>query len=100
MSPISNKPLIIIGGGGHSKVLIDALHLLNQKILGILDANKSLHNSQVLKIPILGSDEMLSKYPPSEVELINGIGSTQSMESRRDIFQKLSIDGYTFKTII
>jgi hypothetical protein len=31
------KPVIIIGGDGHAKVLIDALKLFNFEILGILD---------------------------------------------------------------
>ena len=74
---------MIMGAGGHAKVLIDALNKLDRAILGILDPSHSM--SAVLGIPVLGGDEELERYPPDQVDLINGLGSFKLSDHLNEI---------------
>lgn len=95
-----NKPVIVVGGGGHAKVLINSL-LLNQiDIVGIVESDLNKVGQKILEIPVVGSDDMISEYDPSEVLLVNGIGSTKSLALRADIFRKFKNIGYLFSSVI
>ncbi|WP_367606886.1 acetyltransferase [Legionella sp. W05-934-2] len=92
------NPIVVIGGGGHAKVLLEAIHLLNMPILGVLDNSETL--KEVHGVPILGSDKLLDNFKPSEVALVNGLGSLKPYSKRTDIFKSLKQKGYKFVTII
>ena len=89
---------MIMGAGGHAKVLIDALKKLDRTILGILDPSHSM--SAVLGIPVLGGDEELERYPPDQVDLINGLGSFKMGSSREQLFNKFKDRDYNFSSVI
>ena len=93
-----SKPVIIIGAGGHAKVLIDCLQLLGIEVLGALD--KNLNKDTILQVPVLGDDVMISEYPTKDVELVNGIGSVGNMNLRASVFIKYKKLGYDFRTVI
>lgn len=94
------KPLIILGGGGHAKVLIDILLRLSCKIIGIIDPHLPI-NSKILGFNILGDDQVVLDYPPTDIELINGIGSLPNDSRLRvHLFNYFKNNGYQFKTVI
>lgn len=95
-----DKPVLVIGGGGHAKVLIDCLLLSQAHILGIVDSDINKIGQKVLGVPIIGTDEAILKYRPSEVLLVNGLGSTKEMTVRSKIFKWLKSMGYSFASII
>ena len=92
------KPIIIVGAGGHAKVLMDCLYLNGAEIIGALD--KSLSKNSDLGIPILGDDDAITAYPPDTVELINGIGSVGDTKFRAKLFRKFKKLGYTFSSVV
>jgi len=95
-----SNPLIILGGGGHAKVLIDICKRLPLPLLGLLDPNLP-KGSQHLHLPVLGDDHDLAGYPPANIELINGIGSIPHDQGlRRLLFSRFQNQGYVFKTLI
>jgi sugar O-acyltransferase (sialic acid O-acetyltransferase NeuD family) len=94
------KPLIIIGGGGHAKVLIDALQLVGAPILGICERNGALVDAELLDVPVLCTDAELKKYPPEGVTLVNGLGGVKDTSLRREVFQRLKLLGYDFSQVI
>ncbi|OIJ22376.1 sugar acetyltransferase [Anaerobacillus alkalidiazotrophicus] len=93
-----SKPVIIIGGGGHSKVLQDILKLINREIIGITEQSYEKEESNGIKI--IGNDELIFKYKASEIELVNAIGSIPFTNKRKLIFTKFKENGYSFATII
>ena len=93
-------PVIILGAGGHAKVVISTLLLLRKQVIGITEADKQKQGDYISKIPILGDDEAILKYKPDEIELVNGIGSIGLPESRMELFQKFKKRGYNFASII
>lgn len=93
-------PVLIVGGGGHAKVLIEALKLGSMTILGIIEANAAEIGTEVFGIRVIGVDSMISEYGPETLLLVNGIGSAHLPRKRTDIFEKFKAKGFTFATVI
>lgn len=99
--PAKQLPVIIIGGGGHAKVLADCLLLSSARILGVADpkyADKSLKPFYGLEG--IGDDQDISKWRPDEVELVNGIGSLPGSDLRLNIFLRFKRFDFKFATVI
>ncbi len=94
------KPVIILGGGGHAKVLLDILRRLNCRLLGIVDPHQP-SGSTLLGLQVLGADEAVFAYSATEIELINGIGSLPKDKGlRAGLFNSFNAKGYRFKTLV
>jgi len=96
----TNKKIIIIGAGGHTRVLISALKALRREIIGILDPDVKLIGQTIAGIPVLGNDDTISNYAPDAVELANGIGSVALPEKRKAIYMKFKNAGYSFARVV
>lgn len=94
-----NKPVIIIGAGGHAKVLADCLRLQGIPVLGALDRSVSPGSGNA-DLPILGDDSAIGAYPCASVELVNGLGSVGDTSLRKNIFDRFKQQGYTFRSVI
>lgn len=94
---MDNQPIIIIGNGGHAKVLTECLLLQNRKIIGFLDKVDSINQ---YGIPYLGDDSKINTYNPKHIQLVNGIGSTSNLKLRKEIFLKFKQMGFEFTTVI
>ena len=94
-----NRPIIIIGGGGHAKVVADVLKLQGHFVLGYtdLDSEKGCLPST---IPFLGNDQAIFGYQPASILLANGLGSVRSTAGRRQIFECFANAGYQFVTLV
>lgn len=98
---MTNLPILIIGAGGHAKVLLDTLNLSGRhSVLGLLDHDPKKHGTTVLGTPVLGDDRVLEIHPPDSVLLVNGIGSVGLPTVRMGIFQELKDKGYSFANVI
>ena len=95
-----NKKVILIGGGGHAKVLMEILNRLGVGV-NFLVAPEVDHTSLLFSdIEKLQDDEDILKFKKNEVILINGIGSLPGNFSRKKIFEKFRSTGYQFLTVI
>ncbi|MGZ4953841.1 MAG: acetyltransferase [Methylobacter sp.] len=94
------KSVIVLGGGGHAKVLIDMLRRLDCQVLGMVDPNQAV-GSLVHGLEVLGGDNVVFDYSAAEVELVNGIGSLPKDKGlRASLFNTFSAKGYRFKTLV
>lgn len=94
------KPILIIGGGGHAKVLISILKELQYDIIGILEKDEEKVGIHRLDVKVLGTDEMIGQFSPHKVMLVNGIGSISSTFNRADTYERFKKMGFSFLTII
>lgn len=94
------QPLIVVGGGGHAKVLIDLALAQGRKVLGFVDRNPSSVPGNILGAPLLGDDGALGRFDAQEVMLVCGIGSTEVSSIREMVFQRLMNAGYRFAALI
>lgn len=95
------KPVLIIGAGGHAKVLADALLASGRQVLGFVESRaKDGHQAEVLPgLLVLGTDEVLLSYTPAKVELVNGLGGIDCGGLRRRVQAKLEADGWYFSGV-
>ena len=91
-------PVIVVGGGGHAKVLVSTLLLQHRRVLGFVDPKPLL--APLLGNPYLGADDAVFLHSPDQVVLVNGVGSTGSTHLRRAIYEKFTEKRYTFATVI
>lgn len=87
--------LIILGAGGHARVLVDALRAAKAHILGVT-APQAPTTSLPGGVEYLGDDAIIHQYPADEVLLVNGIGSTEDLTARFSIYQQWTELGYRF----
>lgn len=93
-------PVIVIGGGGHAKVLIEALRRSGIEVLGLTDPDPKGAARRIPGVPVLGDDGALAAHPPGTVELVNGVGSTGDTGPRRAVFERWRERGYGFATVV
>lgn len=98
---MSTQSVWVLGAGGHTKVLLDAMRQLSSiQVLGLLEADPTLYGTMLFGYPILDEKAYLAYDTSQTVKLINGIGSTRSTEKRKNIFLYWKKIGFDFVTII
>lgn len=92
--------VVVLGAGGHAKVLIDALLLLGVEVIGATDPDPALAGKAILGVPVIGGDEMLARHKPGTVQLVNGLGGVRPHPARRQLFQRFKALGYAFTSVV
>lgn len=93
-------PIIVLGAGGHARVLIDALLAASAPVAGVVDPDPALSGTSVLGVPVLGGDAAVGNYAPSEIRLVNGVGSVGLPALRQKLYERFSALGYQFASVI
>ena len=97
----TKRQIICIGGGGHARQLLEKVSLeQDQEILGFVDVQAQAMALANVAIPYLGADQAVLKYKPTQVDLLNGIGSVADHSTRTNIFLQFVNKGYRFYKII
>lgn len=94
------RPVIVLGAGGHAKVLIDALQVLSVNIIGATDPDPKKIGTSILNIPVIGTDEAVMEYSQEEILLVNGLGSIRQPGVRTQLFAHFKKRGYSFASVI
>lgn len=91
--------IVVIGGGGHSKVIISILKRLQKyEIIGYTDY---VDNGNILGIPYLGKDDFLENLIKKDVnQAVLGIGQLRNYKLRLEISDYCRSLGYHFPPII
>lgn len=96
------KTCIILGAGGHTRVLIDCLQLSEDvDIFGILDPNPDLTGKTIFDFPILGNDEMLAGLIKKGVNFfVIGVGGVGNNTPRIKLYDLALSHGLKPLTVI
>lgn len=92
-----NKPVILIGNGGHAAVLAEILIESGREIIGFTAPEKQQNR---YCIPYIGTDEAIKTYSSKKIELVLGLGSVTVSNIRMDIFNEFNQEGFTFTSVI
>lgn len=92
------KPLILIGGGGHCKSVIDVAESAGYTILGILDRNIP-EGTTVLGYPVLGNDDKIAPYI-DKAEFLVTVGQIKSPDIRIRLNKMVEEAGGKLATVI
>jgi sugar O-acyltransferase (sialic acid O-acetyltransferase NeuD family) len=82
--------VVIIGAGGHGRVVLDILrHDLDIKLIGFIDDDKRFHHKLIDGFPVLGDTASLKTIIPAH-KLDAAIVAVGDNHTRARIFEKLS----------
>ncbi len=94
------KPLILVGGGGHCKACIDVAEACGAwEIRGILDLPERVGES-VLGYPILGTDSLIPQYAKEGVWFLVAVGQIRTAEIRRRAYERIKAEKGRLATIV
>lgn len=94
------QAVIVIGAGGHARVLIDALQRAGVPVLFATDANRTKHGGSLLGVPVIGDDRAIASHPPGTVSLVVGLGTVGKDNVRQAVFERLASEGHRFATVV
>ena len=94
------EKIVLVGGGGHCKVIIDIIKSNNEyEIIGVTD-EKGIGN-KILDVPIVGDDHILLElYSKGVKNAFVCIGAINNIKIRADIYNKLKTIGFNLPTLI
>lgn len=92
------KPLILIGGGGHCKSVIEVAESAGYTILGILDIPEEI-GKQVLDYKIIGVDDDIPQYI-DKAEFIITVGFIKNSTLRIKLYNQVLEAGGKLATLI
>lgn len=78
---------VIIGAGGHAKIVIQILRSCHEPIVGLVDDRQELWGQSILGLPILGGLELLERDPNPVIIAIGSNRSRQKISQRFSHFE-------------
>lgn len=89
---------VMLGGGGHARVVLTALSSTGVEIMGYLAPSRA---AEIDFTPsYLGDDEWLLLKNADSIFLINGVGAGPNFQTRRDLFKRYRNIGFRFPPIL
>ena len=92
------KNLILVGGGGHCKSVIEAAESAGYNILGVLDTPENV-GKQVLAYSVIGTDDDIPQYV-DKAEFVITVGFIKNPAIRIKLYNKVKDAGGKLATII
>lgn len=94
-------PVVLLGAGGHAKVVLSAAQRLGWRLLGVCDPVLAQTGVKVWRgLPVLGDDRFLETCTPGAVHLLNGIGMVPGNDVRRRIHERWVAAGFRFPALV
>ncbi|MBN1123000.1 MAG: acetyltransferase [Anaerolineae bacterium] len=84
-----DKPLcVILGGGGHARMLIDCIQMTGlAELMGILEVNETRWGESMYGVEIKGGDDLISEMIDQGVtHFVVGVGGTRDNQPRQRLF--------------
>ncbi len=96
-----SRALIIYGGGGHGKSLIDLIRALgNYDLKGVIDDGLP-QGAQIMGVSVLGGSEKLTELRQNGIRLAaNAVGGIGDIMSRVRVFERILEVGFDCPTLI
>ncbi len=96
---LQETTLLMLGSGGHARSLLGLLAACGARPKGCI-APSAPGRAWPDGCPWLGSDAALDRFDPSQVALVNGLGSVGSTALRRKVFDTARGRGFTFPKLV
>ena len=99
--PFDSTAILIYGGGGHGKALIDLIRALGAyRIAGLVDNGRSV-GDLVMGLPVLGDADVLARMYAQGVRLaVNAVGGIGNIGVRIKVFHQLAEAGFACPALI
>jgi len=93
--------IVVYGGGGHGKSLVDLLRRLSSyRIVGILDDGIPA-GARIMGVPVLGGSATLASLYDQGVRLaVNAVGGIGNLQTRLRVFATLAAAGFACPALV
>jgi len=93
--------ILVYGGGGHGKALIDLLRALRvYRIVGVVDDSLQA-GTQIMGLPALGGSEVLKRlYDDGVRQAVNAVGGIGNISTRIQVFERLAEAGFVCPPVV
>ena len=92
------KSLVLVGGGGHCKSVIEAAESAGYHILGVLDMPEFV-GKEILSTKVIGTDEDIPKYV-NQAEFVITVGFIKNPATRIKLYELIKKVGGKLATVI
>ena len=92
------KKLVLVGGGGHCKSVIEAAESAGYQILGVLDMPEEV-GKDILSTKVIGTDDDIPTYV-DKAEFVITVGFIKNPAIRIKLYNKVKEAGGKFATIV
>ena len=92
------KPLILVGGGGHCKSVLEAAESAGYSILGVLDMPEEV-GKEILSTKVIGTDDDIPAYV-DKAEFVITVGFIKNPAVRIKLYNKIKEAGGKLATVI
>ena len=92
------KPLILVGGGGHCKSVLEAAESAGYSILGVLDMPDEV-GKEILSTKVIGTDDDIPAYV-DKAEFVITVGFIKNPTIRIKLYNKIKEAGGKLATVI
>lgn len=90
----TEQRIVGLGAGGHARVVMDILQLLDTNVHALLDPDPTLHGRSVLGVPVVGGDDLLPSLVEDGYRLaFIGLGSSGDTGPRSRLYQLVRSHG-------
>lgn len=94
-------PVILLGAGGHAKVLLSLLHALNWQVNGVCAPELTQGAVEYWRgIQVVSEDFLLNHIEMNAVVLVNCVGKIPGINAREQVFERFRKKGFTFQTLV
>jgi len=95
------RPLILLGAGGHAKVVLSLARAAGWAMLGVCDPELARQGVREWRgLRVLGGDQALADVDPADVGLLNGIGQVMGGGARQRLFDELAPRNFRFPVLV
>ena len=92
------KQLILLGGGGHCKSVIEAAESAGYSILGVLDMPEDI-GKEILSTKVIGTDDDIPSYV-NKAEFVITVGFIKNPDIRIKLYDKIKEVGGRLATVV
>ena len=92
------KPVVLLGGGGHCKSVIEAAESVGYHILGVLDMPEDI-GKEILSTKVIGTDDDIPSYV-DKAEFVVTVGFIKNPATRIKLYNRVKEVGGRLATII
>jgi acetyltransferase EpsM len=100
-APLDPTALLVYGGGGHGKAMIELVRALGvYRLVGVID-DELPAGGEVLGVPVMGGRNALKEWHQRGVRLAaNGVGGIGKPQDREKVFGVLAQEGFSCPPLV
>lgn len=95
------RPLVLLGAGGHARVLVALARTAGLQVLGVCDPVLAANAiTRWENLDVLGDDGALDWMPPPRIGLLLGVGQMAEGNLRARLYDSWRAKGYDFPALV